>query len=98
VRHDAFARRDQANPGTVLGLTDDAQTSTVSATASQSVAGGPTFPGTTFQAQAQSATTGRTWGTYGEDQQEVSFDSSAPFFVPSPAPLGLVSSFVGLPD
>jgi hypothetical protein len=98
VRHDAFARRDLANPGSVLGLADNAQASLVTATAAQPVPGGPNFPGVTFQAQGLSGTTGRTWGTYGLGQQEVSFQPSAPFFVPSAAPLNLLSSYVSVPD
>jgi hypothetical protein len=98
VRHDAFARRDQANPGTILGLTDNPLASMVTATATQPVAGGPTFPGTTFQAQALGSTTGRTWGTFGPDQQEVSFQLSTLYFAPSPDPFNLLSSYTGLPD
>jgi hypothetical protein len=98
VRHDAFARRDQANPGTVLGPNDNALASLVTATAKRPVAGGVVFSGTTFQAQGLSGTTGRTWGTYGSGQQEVSFQPSAPFFVPSPTPLSLLSASVPVPD
>jgi hypothetical protein len=98
VRHDAFARRDQASPGAVLQPSTTATASLVTANATGPVAGGLTFPGMTFQAKGVNSTTGRTWGTFGQDQQEVSFVPSSPFFVASPTPLGLLSSQVGVPD
>jgi hypothetical protein len=98
ARHDAFAGRDQARPGTILHVESPASASPASATVTGPVAGGPALPGMTFQAKAVCTTTGRTWGTYAGNTQEVSFDAPFPYFVPSPTPIGLLVGEVKIPE
>jgi hypothetical protein len=74
VRLRAFVQRREASPGVPLDLTGDPMVSLVSARARRPVAGGPAFPGTTFEATSFNGVTAKTW-----DHEDVRFVPRPPF-------------------